>query len=125
MTGRTKTILIADDERKVADTLRMILEGVGYRVLVANDGEQAARIIRETAPDAVLLDVILPGMDGIEVAIQACTAAPHCKVVLFSGQPDTAGILARAAARGYSFEVLAKPVRPQELLKRFSDILSR
>lgn len=118
MAGALKTILIADDEPTVANTVRMILESAGYRTLLAHDGETAARLIQELSPDAVLLDVILPGIDGVEVAIQACRTAPNCRVVLFSGRPDAADLLAEAQRRGYVFEVLAKPARPQELLER-------
>jgi len=125
MAERKKTILIADDEPKVADTLRMILENAGYRTLVAHNGEDAARLISKSAPDAVLLDVILPAMDGVEVAIQACQAAPNCKVLLFSGQPDTTELLAQASSRGYRFEILAKPARPKELLQRIGELLAR
>jgi DNA-binding response OmpR family regulator len=120
-----KTVLIADDEPTVANTLRMILESAGYRTIVAHDGHEAARLIREAGPDAVLLDVILPRMDGVEVAIQACRTAPNCKVVLFSGRPDAADLLAAARVRGYSFEILAKPARPQELLEKLRDVLVR
>jgi DNA-binding response OmpR family regulator len=120
-----KTVLIADDEPTVANTLRMILESAGYRTIVAHDGHEAARLIREAGPDAVLLDVILPRIDGVEVAIQACRTAPNCKVVLFSGRPDAADLLAAARVRGYSFEILAKPARPQELLEKLRDVLVR
>jgi DNA-binding response OmpR family regulator len=120
----TKTILIADDEPTVANTVRMILDSAGYRTMVAHDGQEAARLIREAGPDAVLLDVILPRIDGVEVAIQACRIAPNCKVVLFSGRPDAADLLAGAHARGYSFEILPKPTRPQELLEKIRDLLA-
>ncbi len=123
MATKTRTILIADDEPTVAHTVKMILELAGYRTLVAHDGETAARLIRETAPDAVLLDVILPRMDGVEVAIQACRTSPNCKVVLFSGRPDAADLLAQARSRGYSFDILAKPTPPQELLTKLRDLL--
>ncbi|HEX6908244.1 MAG TPA: response regulator [Terriglobales bacterium] len=124
MAGGAKIILIADDEPTVANTVRMILERAGYRTVIAYDGNTAARLIREVGPDAVLLDVILPGMDGVEVAIQACRTAPNCKVVLFSGRPDAADLLARARARGYNFEILAKPARPQELLDKMRELLA-
>ena len=123
MAGRSKTILIADDDPKVADTLRMILENAGYRALVAYSGEEAARLIGEITPDAVLLDVILPGMDGVEVAIRACQAAPNCRVLLFSGRPDAADLLAQAQSRGYSFPILAKPTRPKEVLQKIGELL--
>lgn len=124
MAGRTKTILIVDDEPTVANTVRMLLESAGYRTIVAHDGQDAARLIREAGPDAVLLDVILPRMDGVEVAIQACRTAPNCKVVLFSGRPDAAELLADARARGYIFEILAKPARPQDLLEKIRELLA-
>lgn len=124
MAGEAKTILIADDEPTVANTVRMILESAGYRTIVAHDGQEAARLIREAGPDAVLLDVILPLIDGVEVAIQACQVTPNCKVVLFSGRPDAADLLAAARIRGYSFEILPKPTRPQELLEKIRDLLA-
>ena len=124
MADKIRTILIADDEPTVANTVKMILEQAGYRTLVAHDGETAARIIREACPDAVLLDVILPRMDGVEVAIQACRTTPNCKVVLFSGRPDAADLLARARSRGYAFDILAKPARPQDLLTKLHDLLA-
>ncbi|HTM89646.1 MAG TPA: response regulator [Terriglobales bacterium] len=124
MTGGAKTILIADDEPTVANTVRMILERAGYQTMVAHDGNTAARLIQEVGPDAVLLDVILPGIDGVEVAIRACRSAPNCKVVLFSGRPDAAELLAQAQARGYHFEILAKPARPQELLEKMREMLA-
>lgn len=124
MAGGTKTILIVDDEPTVANTVKMILERAGYQTMVAHDGQEAARLIREAGPDAVLLDVILPRIDGVEVAIQACRTAPNCKVVLFSGRPDAADLLAGARARGYRFEILPKPTRPQELLEKIRDLLA-
>lgn len=124
MDSRTKTILIADDEPTVANTVRLILESAGYLTLLAHDGRAAARLIREAAPDAVLLDVILPGMDGVAVAIEACRTSPNCKVVLFSGRPDAAELLAQAKVRGYNFEILAKPTRPQDLLERMRTLLA-
>ena len=124
MAGRAKTVLIADDEPTVANTVRMILESAGYRTLLAHDGETAARLIKELTPDAVLLDVILPGMDGVAVAIEACRTAPNCKVVLFSGRPDAADLLAHARARGYTFEILAKPTRPQDMLEKMRQMLA-
>ncbi|HLK33187.1 MAG TPA: response regulator [Terriglobales bacterium] len=120
---RTKTVLIADDEPKVAETLSIVLGNAGYDTVIARDGEEAVRLIREAAPDAVLLDVILPRLDGVEVAIQTCQASPRCKVLLFSGRPDAAELLAQAYARGYSFEILAKPTRPAELLEKMRELL--
>jgi CheY-like chemotaxis protein len=63
----TKTLLIADDEPHLLETTRFILEAEGYRVLTARDGLEALQIIKRERPPVVLLDVMMPNMDGYEV----------------------------------------------------------
>lgn len=63
-----RTILIADANRDAADTLAMVLDFLGYRTFVAYDGEQAVRLAGEHTPDAVILDINMPLMDGYEAA---------------------------------------------------------
>ena len=62
-----KKILVVDDERAIGDILRINLEKEGYAVAVATDGEEGARMALSLNPDLVLLDVMLPKMDGFEV----------------------------------------------------------
>jgi DNA-binding response OmpR family regulator len=61
------TVLVVDDEEAIAEAVRARLESEGYQVLVAADGPEAIRICDESAPDLVVLDLMLPGMDGLEV----------------------------------------------------------
>lgn len=63
----TKKILIVDDEKSLVQLCRIILEAAGYEVRGAYNGNQALHMITEEVPDLVLLDVMMPGMDGIEV----------------------------------------------------------
>ena len=62
-----KTILVVEDEKAIADILIFNLQREGYKTLEANDGPEGLRQALEEAPDLVLLDVMLPGMDGFEV----------------------------------------------------------
>ncbi len=65
-----KTILIADDEEDIVDLLKVVLEGVGYRAVTAYDGLHALEQINAEVPDLILLDVMMPGMSGLQVLIK-------------------------------------------------------
>ena len=62
-----ETILIVDDEPKIVQIARDYLEGSGFKVLTSGDGNQALTIARQDKPDLIVLDLMLPGMDGLDV----------------------------------------------------------
>ncbi len=111
-------VLVVDDEHRIADTLAVILNQSGFDASAAYTGTMAVDRARETRPDLVITDVIMPDMNGIEAAIQIRAMLPGCKILLFSGQAATADLLERARAQGHEFEILAKPVHPQDLLSK-------
>jgi DNA-binding response OmpR family regulator len=117
-------ILIVDDEVKVSDTLALILSALGYETRVAYSAEKAVDIFAEWAPDLAILDVMLPEMNGIDLAIVLKANYPACRLVLFSGQPDASSLLEEAWKKGYDFEILAKPLHPTFLLDTVSNLLS-
>ena len=80
--------------------------------------ERRPWIVRARQPDLIISDVIMPDMNGIEAAIRIRQALPGCKILLFSGQAATADLLEKARAQGHEFEILAKPVHPQDLLAK-------
>ena len=96
----------------------------GYNALTAYDAEAALETALKTQPTLVLTDVMLPGMNGIELGIAVQEVLPACKIVLFSGQAGTAHLLDDAKLRGHEFPILAKPVHPQELLDHIKIRLS-
>jgi CheY-like chemotaxis protein len=110
-------IIVVDDEPIIADTLVNILNGEGHEALAVSDGESAVRWAEMVRPEAVVADVIMPGMDGIETSKAILRLLPGCRIILFSGQAASTDLLARARAEGYSFEVLAKPINPNVLLE--------
>jgi CheY-like chemotaxis protein len=113
-------VLVVDDERVIADTLAIILNQNGFEAFAVYTGMAAVDRARASRPDLVISDVIMPDMNGIEAAIQIREILPGCKILLFSGQAATADLLEKARAQGHEFEILAKPVHPQDLLAKLS-----
>src|ERR1700761_5582374 len=111
-------VLVADDERVIADTLSMILNQSGFEARAVYSGEKALELAASFQPDMLISDVIMADLNGIDAAIRIRALLPSIKILLFSGQAATADLLEKAPAKGYEFEILAKPVHPQDLLSR-------
>ncbi len=112
-----RRILIADDEHTIADTLATILEMHGFEARTAYDGRQAVAIALEWLPHILLTDVLMPVMDGIEAAMAICGSLPDCRVILLSGLASNTDLPTELQQRGLDFEVLRKPIPPEELLQ--------
>jgi CheY-like chemotaxis protein len=111
-------VLVVDDERVIADTLAMILNQSGFEARAVYSGEKAVELAASFTPDMLITDVIMADLNGIDAAIMIRALLPNIKILLFSGQAATADLLEKARAKGYEFEILAKPVHPQDLLSR-------
>jgi len=111
-------ILIVDDEELIADTLVTILNQSGYRARAVYSGEDALAAADSFAPDLMVCDVVMSGLNGVETAILMRTSLPKIKILLFSGTQASVDLLVEARQRGHSFEFLRKPVHPKDLLRR-------
>jgi CheY-like chemotaxis protein len=111
-------VLVADDESVIADTLAMILNQSGFDARPVYSGERALELASTFAPDMLISDVIMADLNGIDTAIQIRALLPEIKILLFSGQAATTDLLEKARTQGYEFEILAKPVHPQDLLNK-------
>jgi DNA-binding response OmpR family regulator len=80
--GCRNKILIVDDERTIADTLAVIFSQSGYETRAAYSSEQALEIIAEWLPDLAIIDVVLPLMNGIDLAILLRAQCPTCRLLL-------------------------------------------
>ncbi len=80
-----KTILLADDNPGAALLCKTEIEDEGYRVLLAEDGEEAYRLVRDKAPDVVILDISMPGVGGLEALARIKAGHPDIPVILFTG----------------------------------------
>ena len=110
-------ILIVDDEKLIADTCAEILEGAGFYTRTAYDGWSGLEAIAKFKPDYLLTDVLMPNMNGVELAISVKKMSPATRIVLFSGQAGISEILLSAREQGYEFELLAKPIHPVKLIE--------
>ena len=124
MDNQKRRVLIVDDERVIADTLTAIFSSSGYETRAAYSAEQALQVLSDWHPDLAILDVVLPLMNGIELAVVLVAQCPDCRLLLFSGQSVTTDLLAAAATKGHNFDVLAKPVHPTVLLETALGLLT-
>ena len=116
-------VLIIDDEANVADTLALIFMKEGYEARVAYSAEEAIEVFAGWGPDLAIVDVVLPGMNGIDFALVLKANYPDCRLLLFSGETSTADLLTKAATDGNIFEILAKPVPPTCMLEAAAGLL--
>ena len=113
-------VLVVDDERTIADTLAIILNKAGFNASAVYSGAEAIESARSVKPDLIVSDVAMPDMNGIEAMIRIRGFLPTCKILLFSGQANTVDLLENAHTRGHDFDILAKPVHPQDLIARLT-----
>lgn len=115
-------ILVVDDERPIADILKFNLEREGYEVEVAFDGPEALDKARRLAPDLIILDIMLPGMDGFQVCreVRAFSSVPILMLTAKEAEIDKVVGLELGAD-----DYVTKPFSPRELLARVRAVLRR
>lgn len=116
-----RRVLVVDDEHLIADTLTLILSRHGYEARAAYTGEEAISTAHHFKPHAVVSDVMMPGISGVQTAMRIAEEDPECRILLFSGQPGSAELLHEAESRGYTFRLLLKPIHPQALLAALNE----
>jgi CheY-like chemotaxis protein len=109
-------IFVVDDEEIISSTLATILKRSGFDAVGFTEPHLALEQAKIEAPDLLISDVMMPGMTGVELAIQLTEACPQARVLLFSGQAATANLLDEARAQGHDFQLLSKPIHPADLL---------
>jgi DNA-binding NtrC family response regulator len=109
-------IFVVDDESVIASSLAAILQVNGFSARFFTCPLEALAAARSESPDLIISDVAMPGISGIDLAIQMRAQYPNCKILLFSGQAGTSDLLEHARAQGYDFRLLQKPVHPSEFL---------
>lgn len=116
-------IVVADDEADIRRLIVFTLKKRGYTVLEAAAGDAALDLIRQETPDLAVLDVMMPGLSGHEVAaaVRADPATGHIPIVMLSAKGQASEIEAGLASGATAY--LVKPFVPQELANRVADIL--
>lgn len=111
------SILVVDDEERLANTMTEILNISGFCAFTAYEGRSALEIAKQVQPDYLLTDVVMPEMNGVELAIEVQKILPATTILLFSGQAGTTDLLEEARAAGHDFDVLEKPMHPVRLIE--------
>ena len=116
-------ILVVDDNQANVEILRVRLEANGYDVITAEDGEKALAAVREHVPDLILLDIMMPKVDGIEVCrrLRADESLPYIPIIMVTAKSDSKDVVAALDAGGD--EYLTKPVDHASLVARVKSML--
>ena len=115
-------ILVVDDEESICQSLKAILSDEGYQVLVAGSGEEAVKIVEEEMPQLVLLDIWLPGMDGLETLKAIKKINPQALVIIMSGH-GTIETAVRATKLG-AFDFIEKPLSLDKIIILVNNAIS-
>jgi two-component system response regulator ResD len=120
--GSRGSILVVDDEPVITDVVSRYLERAGYSTRVAADGFEALRLAGDTAPDLVVLDVLMPGLDGLEVMRELHETRPT-RVILLTAKGEASDRI--AGLQSGADDYVVKPFSPAELVARVDAVLRR
>lgn len=119
----SKTVLIVDDEEYIVTSLEYVMQSAGYKVVVAYDGEQAIEKTKESAPDLLILDVMMPKLDGFEVCekIRANPLWKSIRIIMLTAKGRDS-----EREKGMSLGAdayMTKPFSTRDILKRVMELL--
>lgn len=120
-----ESILVIEDEEDIAELIRYNLEREGYRVVHAESGERGLEIVRRQRPDLVLLDLMLPGIDGLEVCkrVRADVAGAQTPIIMVTARGEEADVVTGLELGAEDY--LTKPFSPRVLVARVRAVLRR
>jgi two-component system response regulator MtrA len=117
------SVLVVDDDQDLAEMLGIVLNGVGMEVDLVSRGDEAIEVFKNSQPDLVLLDIMLPGTDGIEVCKAIRKQSSRVPIVMLTAKGDTHDIVKGLEAGADDYMV--KPFKPSELIARIRTRLRR
>jgi two-component system response regulator MtrA len=117
------SVLVVDDDQDLAEMLGIVLNGAGIEVDLVSRGDEVMDVFRNNPPDLVLLDIMLPGLDGIEVCRQIRAFSVRVPIVMLTAKGDTHDVVLGLEAGADDYMV--KPFKPSELVARIRTRLRR
>jgi two-component system response regulator MprA len=118
----TKRILLVDSDEMMLDALKISLKGLGYKLLVAHDGQQAMQAIQKQAPDLIILELMLPVMDGLRFLRWLRNEQDAALPVMVLTALDRPGVYDEVTGLGVT-ELIYKPIGRTELLRRVKKLV--
>jgi DNA-binding response OmpR family regulator len=122
MTMNEPTVLVVDDEPSISEVVSIYLRRAGYQVVVAQDGQQALQVLEKELPDLVVLDLMLPKVDGLEIT-RRLRAQGDTPIIMLTARREEADRIAGLEMGADDYVV--KPFSPQELVSRVKAVLRR
>ncbi len=110
-------IFVVDDEPEIAKMLAVILQMNLFDAVPYTDPREALDAARAQAPDYLITDIMMPGMNGVELAHHLQQEVPACKVLLFTGQSGSSELIEQARRAGNEFRLVQKPIHPTKLVE--------
>ncbi len=118
-------VLVVDDEPLIGETLAIILNGNGLATMTAHNAIEGLELAALIPPELLIADLAMPGMNGLDMAIEISRATPDCKVILFSGHASISDMYTKMLKLGHDFLWLVKPVHPADLLEHTFECLGK
>ncbi len=109
-------IFVVDDELENAKMLSVVLQMNLFDAVPYTTGQAALDAARQTPPDYLISDVMMPSMNGVELAITMQREQPECKVLLFTGESDVSKLIGNAEEAGHILNLVRKPIHPTKLV---------
>ncbi|HEX4320915.1 MAG TPA: response regulator [Acidobacteriaceae bacterium] len=119
-----RRIFVVDDEESIVDSLTGIFNSYGFDAIPFTDPLKAFEAAQVQCPDLLLADIIMPQLNGVDLAMQFSDLYPHCKILLLSGNANSQGLLAIAKAEGHNFYLASKPAHPRELIETIESMIN-
>ena len=123
MANKLVRVLVVDDEETISSLLQRTLEGAGYDVATASDGQEALGKVSETEFDAALLDIKIPGMSGIEVLQQLTVHYPQTCVLMVTAVGDAETAIEAMKVGAYDY--IIKPFKPDEVVLKLRGAMEK
>jgi len=117
-------VLVVDDEPNICNVLRRILEREGYQVLTAPDGEAALQLIKQHQPDVILLDIMMPGIDGREVCWRVRKFSPQIRIIYFTAKTELSSTSKTKELYNGADAFIAKPATSKRILSTVGSMLN-
>jgi DNA-binding response OmpR family regulator len=123
--GKGETIIIAEDEPQVREIVRHLLQKSGYKIIEAENGEDAVKKFKDNRGtlSLVLLDVIMPVKNGREAYEEIKGIEPSVKIIFMSGYTDD--IISKKGLLEEGFDLITKPINPETLVRKIREVLDR
>lgn len=119
---RQPRILVVDDDLDIAKMLSVVLQMNLFDAVPHSEPRNALEDARSNPPDYLISDIMMPGMNGIELALAMQQETPACKVLLFTGEDASHSLVTEASAAGHPFTLIQKPIHPTKLVATIREL---